>query len=104
MGNTQLPFHQRFAFVDPAQEGVAEVERPAAVGDFLKTDPMCPQGGRQVQQPGLEANGAGIGHALHDEMVWIFEGGERAGIGAGTAAPPTARSRRPDRSPRPATR
>ena len=54
MGNTQLPFHQRFSFVDPAQEHVAEVQGPDAVGDFLEANAMGFQGRGQVQQPGLE--------------------------------------------------
>ena len=83
MGNTQLPFHHRLPFVDPPQQHVAEVQRPNAIGDFLKADAMGLQSGRQVQQPGLEANGAGVGDALHEEMAGIFERGQRARVRPG---------------------
>jgi len=82
MGDTQLPFDQRLPFVDPSQEYVAEVERPNAVIDLFEADAMLLERGREIEQPGLEANGAGVGDPLHEEVPGIFERGQCAGIRA----------------------
>ena len=47
---------------------------------------MLAQGGREVQQPGFEADCAGIGHALDDEVTRILERRQRAGVRAAGAA------------------
>ena len=41
------------------------------------------QGRREVQRPGLEADGAGVGDALDDEVTRILERRQRAGVRAG---------------------
>jgi hypothetical protein len=82
MGNTQLPFHQCRSFINPSQQHVAEVERPDPIIDLFEADAMLAKRGREVQQLGLEANGTGVGDALHDEVVGVFERGQCAGIRA----------------------
>lgn len=47
---------------------------------------MLAQGRRQVQQPGLEADGARIGDPLHDEVVRVLQQRQDAGVGAGRRA------------------
>jgi len=75
MGHTQLPSDEGLPFVDPPQQHIAEVEGPNPVVNFFKTDAVLLQRGRQVEQPSLEANGARIGDALHQEVARVLEGG-----------------------------
>ena len=82
MGNTQLPFRERLSFVKPAQEHVAEVERPDAVVDFGEPDAVLAQGRRKIEQPRLEANGPGVRDPLHDEVPRIRQGRHGAGVAA----------------------
>src|SRR5882672_3726511 len=82
MGNTQLPIHQRLSFVDPPKQDPTEKERPDAIVDLLKADAMLLQCSRQVEQPGLEPDGTGVGDTLHEKVDGILERGERARIGA----------------------
>src|SRR5215510_13458532 len=62
------------AFVDPSQEPVAEVNRPDPVGDLLEADRVLLQGMGDEQPPRFQANGAGVGDPLHDEVPGIFDG------------------------------
>jgi hypothetical protein len=82
MGNTQLPFHQRPSFINPAQEHVAEVERPDAVVDFVEPDAVLAQGGGEVEEPRLESNGPGVRDPLDDEVSGILQGRHGAGVEA----------------------
>src|SRR5262245_63588364 len=66
------------AFVDPSQEHVAEVNRPDPVGDLLEADRVLLQGMGDEQPPRFQANGAGVGDPLHDEVPGIFDGRQRA--------------------------
>jgi hypothetical protein len=45
MGNTQLPFDQRSSFINPAQEHIAEVQRPDPVIHFFEADSVLAQRG-----------------------------------------------------------
>ena len=83
MGNTQLSAYQRFPFVDAPQEHVAEEDGPDPIVDLFEADAMLPQRRGQIEQAGLEAHSAGIGHALHQKMVRILERGQRPRVGAG---------------------
>ena len=68
-----MPSYECPPFADPAQQHVAEEDGPDPVVDFFKTDTVLLEGGRQVQQPSLEANGARVGDALREEVAWILE-------------------------------
>src|SRR5262245_13795655 len=68
------------AFVDPSQEHVAEVNRPDPVGDLLEADRVLLQGMGDEQPPRFQANGAGVGDPLHDEVPGIFDGRQRARV------------------------
>ena len=75
MGNTQLSFHQRFSFINPSQQHVAEVERPDPVIDLFQANAVLPQGGGEIEQPGLEPHRTRIRHALDQEMIRVLERG-----------------------------
>ena len=92
MGNTQLSFRKRLSFIKPAQEHVAEVERPDTIVDFGEPDAVLAQGRREVEQLRLEANGPGVRDPLHDEVPRIRQG--RHGAGVAARGPPIARAGR----------
>jgi hypothetical protein len=51
MGNTQLSFHQRFSFISPSQEHVAEGEGPDPVVHLFEADALLPQGPQAPTYP-----------------------------------------------------
>ena len=86
MGNTQLPFDKRLPFVNSSEQHVAEIEGPDPVLDFFQRNAVLSQGRREIEQPCLEPNRAGVGDAFHDVMGRILEWGVSAGIGTGRRA------------------
>jgi hypothetical protein len=82
MGDRWLGPDDVVAFVDAAEKDVAEVNRPDAVVDLLEPDGVLLQGIREEEEPCLEADGAGIGDALDEEVSGIFDGRQESGVRA----------------------
>ena len=78
MGDTGLRADDVVPFVDPAQAGRAEVDRPDAVVDLLEADGVLLERVGDEEQALLEAEGAGVGDALDDEVAGILD--RRAGL------------------------
>ena len=60
-------------FVDPSQEHLAEVDRPDPVVDLLEADGVLLERVGEEQEPLLQADGAGVGDALDDEVTGILD-------------------------------
>src|SRR5438034_7842108 len=81
MGNTWwLRSDDVVAFVDASEQHAAEMNRPDAVGNLLESDGMLLEGVGDKQQPLLEADGAGVGHALDDEVPGVLDRWQGAGV------------------------
>ena len=63
------------AFVDAAEQHVAEVRGPDAVGDLLEADRVLLERVGDKEQPLFEADGTGVGDALDDEVPGILDAG-----------------------------
>ena len=70
-------------FVDAAEQHLAEVDRPDAVGDLFEADGMLLERVRDEEQALLEVDGAGIGDAFHDELPGVLERRQGARVRAG---------------------
>lgn len=70
-------------FVDASKEHVAEVNGPDAVADLLEAGGVLLEGVGDEQQPLLQADGAGVGDTLDDEVPGILNGGQGPGVSAG---------------------
>ena len=70
------------AFIEAREQDGAEVNRPDAIVDFFEADMVRVEGGGEVQQSGLKADCARIGHALHQEVARVFERRQLRRIGA----------------------
>ena len=68
------------SFVDASEEYVAEVNRPDAVSDLLETDRVLLERVGDKQEALPEADGAGVGNALHDEVSGILDGRQDTGV------------------------
>src|SRR5437867_7443759 len=78
MGDTfSLGLDDVVPLVDPSQQHVAEVNRPDPVVDLLKPDGVLLERVGEEQQPLPQADGAGVGHALHDEVPGVLDPPER---------------------------
>jgi len=81
MGNTLwLRPDDVVAFVDPPEQDVAEVDRPDAVGDLLEADGMLLERVGEEEQPLAEADRAGVGDALDDEVPGVLHRRQGAGV------------------------
>src|SRR5438876_9588426 len=84
MGDTfALSLDDVIPLVDPPQQHVAEVNRPDPVVDLLEANRMLLERIGQEQQPLLQADGAGVGHALDEEVAGILDRWQRAAVRAG---------------------
>ena len=81
MGNTfrGYPRMTKSRSSSVARSTVFEVDRPHAVVRLLQADVLVHEGVRDVEQPVLKAERAGIGHALHQEMSGYSGVGSRSG-------------------------
>ena len=87
MGNTWwLGPDDVIAFVDASEQHVAEVNGPDAVGDLLEADKVLLERVGDEQQPLLEADGAGVGHALDDQVPGILDRRQGTGVRARSGA------------------
>ena len=74
MGDTfALGSDDVISLVDPPQQHVAEVNRPDPVLDLFEADRMLLERIGQEQQPLLQADGAGAGHPLDEEVAGILD-------------------------------
>ena len=81
MGNTfALGLDDVVPLVDPPQQHVAEVNRPDPVVDLLEADGVLFERVGEEQQPLPQADGAGVGHALDEEVPGVLDGRQRAGV------------------------
>jgi len=83
MGDRWLGPDDVVAFVDAAEQHVAEMNRPDPVVDFLEADGMLLQRMGDEQEALPHADGARVGDALDEEMARILHGRQGTGIGAG---------------------
>lgn len=60
------------AFIDAAEQYVAEVDRPNPVADFLEADGVLLEGIGDEQEPFAEPDRAGVRDALDDEVAWAL--------------------------------
>jgi hypothetical protein len=94
------------AFIDAAEQDVAEVNRPNPIVDFLEAHGMLLQGVGEKEQPLLQANGARVGDTLDEKVAGVFDRRQRARVGPrggvvqrGRRPIAQARLRRPTRLP-----
>lgn len=73
------------AFVNLPEENGSEVDGPDPVGGFVQTDVMLFERIGDEEQFVFEPEGAGVGHALHDEVARILERRESVGQRRGDA-------------------
>ena len=64
------------ALIEAPEQDRAEVNRPDPVVDFFDTDGVIVERIGEVQQPGLNANRAGIGDAFDEKVARIVQRGE----------------------------
>jgi hypothetical protein len=69
------------AFIDAAEQDVAEVNRPNPIVDFLEAHGMLLQGVGEKEQPLLQANGARVGDTLDEKVAGVFDRRQRARVG-----------------------
>ncbi len=93
MGDRWLGPDDVVPFVDATQQDVAEVNGPDAVGDLLEADGMLLERVGEEEQALLQADGAGVGDALDEEMARVLDGRQGARVDPGRGA--VARCRRP---------
>jgi len=84
MGNSsRLRPDDIVALVDPPEEHVAEVDGSDAVIDLLEPDGVLLERIGDEQQALLQADSAGVGDGLDEEMARVLNGRQDAGIGEG---------------------
>jgi hypothetical protein len=98
MGDSaQLGSNHVVAFVHASEHDMAEVKRPDAVADFLEANRVSLQRIGEKEQSLLQADRAGVGYALDQEVAGILDRRQCAGIWAkmlDTTAGDPRRSRR----------
>lgn len=62
------------------------MDRPDAIIDLLEADGVLFQCVGDKEEAFLEAEGAGVGDALHEEVPRVFNRGDHAGVRAGGRA------------------
>jgi len=60
-------------FIESCEQHLAEVNRPDPIVDLFEPDVVGVERGGEIQQAGLEADRAGIRHALHQKVARVFE-------------------------------
>src|SRR5688572_21995784 len=68
------------AFVDAPEQHVAEVNRPDAVVDLLEADRVLLERVGEEEQSLLQANRAGVGDALDEEVPGVLARRQGAGV------------------------
>lgn len=72
-GDTGIPADDVVPFVDPAQQDLAEVDRPDAIGGLLKADGELLEGLGNEHKPLPDPDCPGVGDALEDEVAGTLD-------------------------------